>query len=308
MNRKTPNKLLDLAKTFMQRSGAQKARIIVLGAVFLAHALLISLTPQFGAFLSGFKPADFEVGKPAPRDLHADKDITYIDEEATALRKEAVAALVSPVFIVNEKLSARSLQRFTDFSSLIAEARTRSSSAEKVYLEVQAAQPGIFTLEQIEAFLAVGNVLPNLNESRIVLESILNRGIIASGDKVINPAIDRVEIIKELDGDSTRISVPVESIVALERLEEAVKDELAATTVETKNHSVIVDIVSAFAEENAFFDAELTEKRKQQALDDVNPVVGKLIRGERIAQSGMIITEEDIKKIRAFAEYSTTAT
>ena len=306
MNRRTPNKLADTAKEFLRTSRAQKVRVILLCAIFLLHASLISLIPQFGAFLSGFKPADFEVGKSAPRDLYADKDITYVDEEATALRKEAVAALVSPVFVINENISARSLQRFTDFSSLFAEARTKSSSAEKVYLEVQAAQPGIFTLEQIDTILRVGNVLPNLNESRIVLESILNRGVIATGNEIIKPATDRIEIIRELDGDTSRISVPVESIVELEYLGEAVIDELNAAVVERKNHGVIVDIVSAFVEENAFFDPELTKKRTQLAIDDVNPVVGKLIRGERIAQSGMILTEQDIKKIRSFAEYSTT--
>jgi cyclic-di-AMP phosphodiesterase PgpH len=306
MNLRTPNNLLDVTKAFAQTSRAQKLRIIVMGAVFVAHMLLISLTPQFGAFFSGFRSGDFSVGKPAPRDLHADKDITYVNEEATALRIEAVAALVSPVFVINENLSARSLQRFTDFSSLFAEARTRSSSAEKLFLEVQAAQPGIFSLERIDAILTVGNVLPNLNESRIALESILNRGVVAAVGDAIKPGTDTIEIIRELDGDSTRLSVPVESIVEIERLKESVEEELKARNVESKNHGVIVDIVSAFTEENAFFDADLTERRTERAIDEVNPVVGKLIRGERIAQSGMIVTEEDMKKIRAFAEYSTT--
>ncbi len=306
MNRKTPNRLFDIAKAFVRMPRAQKVRIIALSAVFLVHLLFISLTPQFGAFFSGFRPSDFEVGETAPRDLHVDKDITYVDEEATALRKEAVAALVSPVFVINANVSARSLQRFTDFSSLFEEARTRSSSAKKVFLEVQAELPGVFMLEQIEAILAVGNVLPNINESRIVLESLLNRGVVASVDEVIKPATDTIEIIRELDGDSTRISVPVESIVELSRLKETVEAELTSLQVELKNHAMIVDIVSAFAEENAFFDLTLTERRTRQALESVTPVVGKLIKGERLATGGMIVTEQDMKKIRAFAEYSAT--
>ncbi|MBN1686108.1 MAG: hypothetical protein JW852_05610, partial [Spirochaetales bacterium] len=306
MNRKTSNRLESLAQAFSQMPRAKKIRFAVLGAVFLGHVFLISFTPQFGAFFAGFKLSDFQVGEPAPRDMYADKDITYIDEEATALRKEAVARLVSPVFIINEELGNRSLQRFTDFSSVFAEARTKSSSAEKIFLELQASQPGVFAFDQIETMLKVGNTLANLNESRLLLETILERGVVALLGEAVGAATDTVEIIRDTDRDTARKVVPADSVVEITRVDEAIRGELVNLGVEEKNHGVIIDIVSAFVEENAFFDGELTEKRRQAAIADVNPVVGKLIRGERIAQSGMPVTEEDMRKLGALAKYSAT--
>ncbi len=285
---------------------ARKLRLGVLSGAFLIHVFLLAFTPQLGAFFTGFKLADFQVGKPAPRDLYAEKDITYIDEHATALRKEAVAGLVSPVYDVNGELSARAIQRFTNFSTMFAEARMKSSSAEKVYLELQASQPGVFTFEQVETMLKVGNVLPNLNESRVVLESILERGVIAPMEEAERTAADTIEIISTTGGETTRKIVPLASVVQLDHLVPAVEAELQNRMIEEKNHEVIVDIVTAFVEENAFYNRALTEKRKQEAVAGVSPVVSKLIRGERIAQSGMPVTEDDMKKINALARYSAT--
>jgi len=235
MNRKAVDKIKRAAKTFSQMSRARKIRFIELGVVFLTHLFLIAFTPQFGAIFKGFRLSDFQVGKPAPRDLHADKDITYIDEEGTELRREAVAELVSPVFVINTDLTERSLQRFSEFSTLFAEARTKSSSAEKIYLELQASQPGVFTIGQIETILQVGNVLPNLNESRMVLDSILEKGVVSSLDEKINAAADTIEIMRDIDGEETRKIIAIETIVEIERLEEAVEEELSAGMVEEKN-------------------------------------------------------------------------
>ena len=288
------------------KTRTQKIHTMMLALAFLVHILLIALTPQFGAFFSRFRLADFEVGSVAPRDLYADKDITYINEDATLLRKEAVASLVSPVFVVNEEISRRSMQRFTDFSVLFAEARTKSSSAETVYFEVQAAQPGVFSLDQIRRILETGNVLSNLNESRHVLDLALNRGTVGVLESDLLSGADTFEIVREIDGDLNRTIVPASSIIEFLGVGEAAVFELKARFVDEKNHEVISDIVSAFAEENAFYNPDLTAERREQALKDVNPVVDKLIKGERIARAGMLVSEDDIKKISALAEYSTT--
>ena len=306
MSQRVPERIAAAFRRFRGKPRIQRTRIIVLGAAFLFHLLLIALTPQFGAFFSRFRLADFEIGGVAPRDLYADKDITYINADATLLRREAVASLVSPVFVINEDLSRRSLQRFTDFSVLFAEARTKSSSAANVYLEVQAHQPGLFSLDQITRVLETGNVLANLNESRLVLDLVLNRGVVGDLASIGDSGSDTFEVIREIDGDRSRSIVPASSIVALSSIRETTYSELVARSVDEKNHQVISDIVVAFAEENAFYEPALTADRREQALKEVDPVVSKLIKGERIARMGMIVSQDDMKKISALAEYSTT--
>jgi len=272
----------------------------------MVHVFLIAFTPQFGAVFTGLRLGDFKIGKPAPRDLYVEKDITYVDEEATALKTDAVAELVSPVFVFNDELTSRSLTRFSIFSAVLTEARTKSPSAEKVYLELQASQPGLFSLEQIREMLDLGNLLPNLNESRAVLDSILGRGVVAPLDNEMRGGTDTVEIIKGTNGDTTREIVEIDSIVQKDGIVDAVARELETRKVEEKNYGVITAIVTTFAEENAFFDEELTDKRKREAVKDVSPIVGKLIRGERIAQTGMIVTADDMRKIEALANFSAT--
>jgi len=108
---------------------AQKITFFTIGVFFLSHLFLISFAPQVGAVFSGLKLADFEVGDPAPRDLYVEKDITYIDEEATALKKEATEELVSPVFAINNEITNRSISRFSNFSNVLTEARTKIGRA-----------------------------------------------------------------------------------------------------------------------------------------------------------------------------------
>jgi cyclic-di-AMP phosphodiesterase PgpH len=306
MKQKISKKFLASIGNYREKSRGERTRIVTLGAVFLFHFVLISVAPQFSAIFSRLKISDYTLGSPAPRDLFADRDITYIDEQATILRENAVAGLVSPVLTINEELTTRSLQKFTDFSTLFAEARTKSSSAEKVFLEIQAAQPGLFAQTQISAILEAGNVLPNLNESRIMLDTILSRGVVESLEGKTSPATDTFEVIRQIDGNTTRMIVPIKSIVEAENIQAVVQDILSDAGVDSANRDVIAGIVAVFAEENAFYDAELTRKRREEAIEEVNPVVGNLIKGERIAREGQIIVEDDLKKISALAEYSAT--
>jgi putative nucleotidyltransferase with HDIG domain len=66
------------------------------------------------------------------------------------------------------------------------------------------------------------------------------------------------------------------------------------------------DLGRAFAIENGFFDAEETEKSRQKAMEEVEPVQAKLVRDQVIVRRGDIIDAETAARIRALGEYSVT--
>ena len=306
MNRKPKGSVLRHFHALWAKPRGEKLFLFILVVSFLIHVALLSITTQFGAIFSGMRLADFQVGEPAPHDVLVDKDITYVDEQATFMREEAVAGLVSPVFVINKEITERAMQDFTDFLASFTDARTKTASSDTIYLEIQADLPGFFTAQQIRDILDTGNVLPNLNESRLMLEEILDSGIAGANELERNALIDTVEIIRENKDTAQSEIVAVSSIVEHERLPGLAYESLLAGGIEGKNAQIIADIVSVFAAENAFFNEPLTERRRQEAVERVKPVVGRLVKGERIAQSGMIVTENDLKKITAFGQYSTS--
>ncbi|MAG13206.1 MAG: hypothetical protein CMN78_01280 [Spirochaetales bacterium] len=306
MKRKISGKIISSIRAFPSKPLGDKLLFFFIMASFLTHVFLLSFTPQFSAIFSKLRLSDFRTGEAAPRDLFVDKDITFIDEDATTLRKEAVAGLISPIFVINGDISQKSIHDFTDFLTSFADARTRSSSAEKIYLEIQAKQPGLFSQNQIGEILDAGNVLPNLNESRIMLESVFASGVISNVTPLTDSPHDTVEIILAGDESINPFIAPYTSMVKLESLRTDILQSLTERGIEERNAQVISDIVATFARENAFYDVVLTEERRKEAVKGVNPVIGALIKGERIAQSGVQVTETNAKKIDAFGEYSTS--
>ena len=105
MKQSIAKKASTLVRLFRRKSRADKIRLISIGTAVVLQLLFIAFIPQFGAFFSQFRTSDFAVGLPAPRDVEVDKDITYIDEAATQVRKDAVASLISPVFMCSSPWS-----------------------------------------------------------------------------------------------------------------------------------------------------------------------------------------------------------
>ena len=306
MKMKAATSLKRLIFSLAKRSKGNRGFIATIIFSYLALFFLLSVSPQFDSLFNALRLSEYTIGEPAPQDLFADRDITFLDDEATEIRREAISKLVSPVFSLNDQIIQRSLTRFTEFSTLFADARTRSSSAEKVFLEIQAESPELFSLELISDFLNVGNILPNLSESRVMLETIMNKGVVGKREPIITEKTDTIEMIRWEGRKKIRSLVPSDSILELSSIGAFILGELSSLGVDERNAGVIAAIVTTFCEENAFFESELTEANKKQAIDDVEPVVKKLIRGERIATGGMIVTEDDLAKISALEKFSAT--
>jgi cyclic-di-AMP phosphodiesterase PgpH len=289
-----------------KKSAGQKLLILVLVVAYFAHFFLITTTTPFSSIVTKLKLADYSVGESAPGDIIVDKDITYVDEEATRLREEATIQLVPPVFVINDEITKRSLQSYNDFAAILTDAAAKSNSTEKIFLAVQAALPGTFTQEQIELFLKSKNILSNLNEARLMLEQYLHRGVVNIEDREKELISDTIDIRRFANGDTSVQTLPAGSIIEIADLYTLALSEMEAKSVSAENAVAIAEVISAICEENAFFDAERTALNQTKAGEAVVPVVRKLVKGERIVKSGAVISEQDMLKITALGEYSTT--
>lgn len=306
MKQNKTNKLTSNLNRLKKKSAGQKLLILILAAAFLTHFFLITTTTPFSSIVTKLKLADYAVGESAPGDIIVDKDITYVDEEATRLREEATIQLVPPVFVINDEITKRSLQSYNEFATILTDASSKSNSTEKIYLAVQAALPGAFAQEQIELFLKGENILSNLNEARRILEQYLHRGVVNIEDREKDLISDTIDISRFANGDTSVQTLPADSIIEIGDLYKLALSELEAKSASTENAVAIATVIAAICEENAFFDAERTALNQTKAIEAVVPVVRKLVKGERIVKAGAVVSEQDMLKITALGEYSTT--
>jgi len=76
----------------------------------------------------------------------AERSISYVDEDATQLRREAEERLVPAVFQFSDSASRDSIAFYRRFSSLARSLFTKNSSAEAFKLAMQAEFPGLFSI------------------------------------------------------------------------------------------------------------------------------------------------------------------
>lgn len=306
MKQNITSKITSNLNRLKKKSAGHKLLILVLAATFLTHFFLITTTTPFSSIITNLKLADYAVGESAPGDIIVDKDITYVDEEATRLREEATIQLVPPVFVINDEITKRSLQSFNEFATILTDASAKSNSTEKIFLAVQAALPGAFTKEQIELFLRGENILSNLNEARRILEQYLHRGVVNIEEREKELISDTIDVSRFANGDTSVQTLPADSIIEIGDLYKLTLSELEAKSASAENAVAIAEVVSAICEENAFFDAERTALNQTKAIEAVVPVVRKLVKGERIVKAGAVVSEQDMLKLTALGEYSTT--
>ncbi|RKX88418.1 MAG: phosphohydrolase [Spirochaetes bacterium] len=116
-----------------------------------------------------------------------------------------------------------------------------------------------------------------------------------------------VEIRRWVKGSLKKDKVPINQLISLKNINDAVRKILNTEEVSTfgfNDRTLISRIVSEFAEEDCFLNREETLSKRQKVYNEVEPVLGKLVKGQVIIRKGDIVTEPIKSKIDALGEYS----
>ena len=270
-----------------------------LAALFVAGlALILSFGP--GASFSEGAMGDIEVGKVADKDIVADRELSYVDEKATALRLEAEQRLVLPIFVVDEKAADASLSRFRDFQNLLISLSAKPYADESLYLRVQSEFPGLLSREDILGLARFPLRSQAFSHAEAVLRSVLSEGVVAlpsAGLEAYNQ--DYVELRRWSDGRLEYEEIPTSRLPTLRSSAGLVDDAIAARKLSRPLSGYVSVIVKSFVIEDAFFDAEQSARRLDSVSKRVEPVMHTIARGERIVRKGFIIGEADFAKLQA---------
>jgi len=279
--------------------GPDPQNILAAGAC-VAGAVLLSLLFGPGSVDSRGGPDLLEAGRVADRDITADREISFVDEEATRLRVDAESRLVLPIFVVDPKPAARALDRFRDFEELLGEADPRGVAGETLYLKVQSAFPGLLDKGEVLALGRSPFKDQALAFAEDMLKRLLDQGIAsvpASGLETYNP--DYVELHSFADGKPLVSNIPMNGLVTLKNLRETVVAAAADRRLTRPLAALTGGLVMSFAVEDAFFDSDQSAHKLSDAKDSVEPVVRTMAKGERIVRKGSVVSALDAAKLLA---------
>ena len=287
------------------RLAADRLTGAILGITFILAVAIVLITTQFGSVFFLLRASDYEIGSVAERDYVVERDILYLDQEATRLKREAAGKLVLPIFRVNERIGEERQQSFSEFRERLLALRREDDSLDTVFLKLQVEFPGVLLKEQLSRLLDTNQLPTVLEQAGTILEQIFQTGLIKLPEQdaeLLSPGA--VEVWRWMGGKLVKEEYFLEDVLIKNKLEGWIEERYPEIPERLLPHTKA--LVKAFAIENGFFDTEETEKSRQKAMAEVEPVQAKLVRDQVIVRRGDIIDAETAAQIRALGEYSVT--
>ncbi len=270
-------------------------------AVFTLVSIFVTGGPRSDAGTDAYL-REFEVGRPADRDVTAEYPVSYIDEEATRLRREAQEALVPAVFRYSDAVTQDALEAYGRFSDLVARLFRERASAEAFKLALQADHPGTFPKETLDALFRNPGRERFLDYGAAILRLTLEGGVFAlpqSGLEAYNP--DTAELERQTGARSERERINYTRIVTLQSARERIAEIGHSGTYPSSFGDQAPALLYPFLLENVFFSPEETRRHLAEVRSRVEPVIKRIERGDRIIKKGAVVATDDLVRLRALS-------
>ncbi|GHU29790.1 HD family phosphohydrolase [Spirochaetia bacterium] len=239
---------------------------------------------------------DIEVGRVAEREIIADRPFSYVDEEATRIRRTAQQHLVPAVFVISHKATEDIQKNYADFADFSRKQFAGESSPEYYRLSVQSEFPRTaFVPGIIENFFSDPARDTILECGSVLLSNILETGLFAlpkNGLENYHPIL--VELIRE---NTSHESLNYREIVTLESVG-TVLNRYSIGEFPEEFRIAAFNLVKSFLAPNTFFSATDTELLLTRL--NVEPIKKQIEQGEIIIRKGFIVNIEDWHELQEF--------
>ncbi|MFP3040417.1 HDIG domain-containing protein [Treponema primitia] len=246
---------------------------------------------------------EFELGRVADRDIISEHAVSYVDEDATQLRREAEERLVPAVFVFSREAGEGSRNAYARFAELSRNLFSQGASAEAYKLAVQAALPGAFASNTLDMLFRDSGRDRLLDYGYAVLDYLLDTGIVAIpqiGLEMFNP--DVVELYHNNGGRIERERITYGKLISYDGVEDALRRRIVGGAFPAAFVSIAFPLLKPFITENVFFSPQETSLRLAETRSQAKPVMKYIEEGERVIRKGFIIGEGDMVKLRALID------
>jgi cyclic-di-AMP phosphodiesterase PgpH len=278
--------------------------IAVCGGFLLALAVLLAATQLPSLALRG-KSASWQPGTVADIDYVIARDFQFVDERATLQRKDAQEKLVPPVFTLNAAVSAGLLDSFDRFSKALVRFLRQGAAEDAVLARLRLDFPDRVNRSMLRSLAASRDTGQALSDARELLEGVLGGGIVdlaSHRDEAVTAGA--IELRKTVEGRLQSEELPLDQATTMQNIDALVETRALQNAYGEAERRTILQLVRAFAAENAFYDEESTTVRRSRARAEVQPVTEKLARGQVLVRRGDLVSEAIAQRIAALRAYS----
>jgi putative nucleotidyltransferase with HDIG domain len=287
--------LLRVLKTRHFRLGPSLAAC----AAFIVSTVIIAANIDNNAGSAGYI-RDFEAGRVAERDVIAEQSISYVEEEATRLRLEAQERLVPAVFRFSPSATDMMRNEWKDFVSFMDGLINDGSSSDASRLAIQAKYPAFFAEEDMGVYLTAPEREHFGEYGTLILDAILEKGVFALHKAELEPYNPDVAELLAVSGSRTeREQIPYSGVITQGNVRDVIRQHISGAGLPGSFVSIAANLLLPFITENVFFSFDDTRQRVAETRAQVEPVVKYVEKGKRIIRKGFIITEDDMKELRA---------
>jgi putative nucleotidyltransferase with HDIG domain len=274
-------------------------------ACFGLSLAIVLVATQFGALFSMVRPSDYEVGSVAERDIVVTRDIIYTDENATLLKKQAAGKLVLPVFKINEEVARDELDSYDRLRAEMSALQQEGTALDTMFLKLQLQFPGRLSKDELAQLLKAADLQQLFDQGRQALQQVYAAGLIHLPDQDTE-LLSRgaIEVWRWQGGKLLKEEYFSNELLTRDRLQSWLGERFPEPGAQRQG--LLYGLVEPFAAENGFLDMSQTEKYRQKAMEEVEPVQAKLAKDQVIVRKGDIISQEAAAQTKALGEYSAT--
>lgn len=280
----------------------RRARIAVIGGTFVALVLATYLGYVESNGFRQLSLVDFEIGKVAGRDVIASRAISYIDEEATNIRREARERLVTAVFRYDREITGAMLAAYSRFSEHLEKTARGVNSVDQFILQVQEAYPGVLGRQQMVSLYAAPDRVGIIAVAFNVFKQIAGEGLAELPDEGLERfSRSDVELVRWRTDRQERAEVPIGTLLTRPELRAYVSSALALNKRPPAMTDMVLNLIDPFLKVNVVYQAAESEAKMDAAIKQVPPVLVEIQKGQRIIKQGFIITDEAYRQLEALA-------
>ncbi len=264
--------------------------VFLVSYIFAVLILCCETEPRQGAFL-------FPEGEPSSRNVFAPFEISFVNEKATAVQRDAASRTVPDLYEIDAKLNEKAYSTLNELFESLKQSKASpahqivwdqikvniSNSAAKTLMAEDLAFLQEWSKRTARRFLVQGIMdfsrkMELMNEGK---KMVMARGF-SEGEK------ERLVSLKLLK-TKTEIAQEIEKLAQ----EDFSKNR--------KLKAALVELMGEVLQPNLVFNEEETQARQKHAYGEALPVMEEIKRGEMIVQKGAIVTPDIFQKLEATA-------
>ncbi len=300
MTKEDKIKLLRGRANFFGYEASSNGRGQLAGWLLLAVAVLLTLivVPKGGLIPDYHEPGDI-----ASRDIKSPRDLLVEDVPLTKAKREEAANAVPLVYDYDVTAGRQAIKRIKDGLTLLLQRQEnpdpvnlteflpRLESDFGVPLTPEEYQPLLSLPLEQDLPVAAGDLLQSVFAHPVVanlqnFQEQRQKGLMLfdrnAGTELSSQVLDRVTSLNDSLAEAQR--------------------QLALLEISEAQRAMLLKVVQQQLRPNLVYNAEATEQRRQEAREQITPVLFQIKKGEMIVREGERVTADQIMKLKAIRD------